>query len=88
MNNAHFVQLIGNNLCEAALVQEGVSYDEHSLLVHYGLELLEGNRQTALLDIYLFRRTEPEHILSPLSKCLDIEQVLNTYVFGNGVTAP
>lgn len=75
-------------LCEAALEQEGVSYDEHSLLAHNVLELLESNREAALLDINLLRCAEPQHILSPLGNGLDIQQVLNTNVLGNGVTAP
>ncbi len=86
--NAHLVKLIGDYLGETALEQERVGYNEHALLVQNVLKLLESNGQTALLYINLFGCAEPEHILSPLSKCLDIYKVLYANVLGNGVAAP
>ena len=40
------------------------------------------------LIVNLLRCAEPQHILSPLGNGLDIQQVLNTNVLGNGVAAP
>ena len=88
VDNAHLIKSVSDSLGEATLVQEGVSYDEHSLLAHNVLELLKSNRKAALLDINLLRCTEPQHILSPLGNGLNIQQVLNTDILGNGVAAP
>lgn len=57
-------------------------------LVHDGAELVERDGQTALLLIHLFGCAEPKHIFSPFGNRFDIEQVLDTDVFGNAVTAP
>ena len=59
-------------LCKAALEHKAVGNDKRSLLAHYILKLLKSDRQTTFLDINLFGRTEPQHILSPLGNGLDI----------------
>ena len=72
----------------AVLVQEGVGDDEGFLLAHDVLQLIQSHRQAALLEINLFRRTEPQHVLSPLGDGLDVEQVLDAHVLGDRVAAP
>ena len=52
------------------------------------VQLAQGHGQAALLDVYLFRRAEPQHILSPLGDGLDVQQVLDANVLGDGVAAP
>ena len=88
MLNAHFVELVGYRLGVAVLIQEGIRYNKRLLCAPDGFEFVEGYGQAALFDIHLFGRSEPEHVLSPLGDCFDIEQVLYTYVFGNAVAAP
>ena len=88
MNDAHLVKLVCDRLCIAVMIKEAVCYDERSLLTHNVLELVKCNRKTALLDIYLFRRSEPQHILSPFRYGLDIDKMLYAYVFADAVAAP
>ena len=45
-------------------------------------------RQAAFLKIYLLRCAEPQHVFSPLSNSLDVQQVLHAYVLRNRVAAP
>ena len=51
-------------------------------------QLVQRYRHAAFLKVYLLRRSEPQHILSPLGNCLDVQQVLDAHVLGNGVAAP
>ncbi|CDD01390.1 unknown [Ruminococcus sp. CAG:382] len=88
MHDSHGIELVFDGLCEAAAVKEAVGYDECLLLVHDGAQLVESDRQTALLDIYLFRRSEPQHVFSPLRHGLDVDKMLHADVFGHGVAAP
>ena len=88
MGDAHLVELIGDGLGIAVLVEEGVGHDESLLFAHNGLQLSQGHRQAAFLEVDLFRRAEPQHILSPLGDGLDVEQVLDAHVLGDGVAAP
>ena len=86
--NSHLIQLIGNRLGVAVLIKEIVSDDKGLLLAHHMFELVQRNRQAALLDIHLLRCPEPQHVLSPLSHSLDIQQVLHSHVLRYGVSAP
>ena len=52
------------------------------------LQLIQRHRQAALLDIHLFRRAEPQHVLSPFGHGFDVQQVLDAHIFGYGVAAP
>ena len=88
VGDAHFVELIGDRLGVAVLVKEGVGDEEGALFAHNVPELLKCDGHAALLDINLFGRSEPKHVLSPLSDRLDIEQVLHADVLGNRVAAP
>ena len=86
--DAQLVQLIGDVLGEATLEQEGVGDDKRLLAVVFGLQLVESHRHAALLKVNLLRRSEPQHILSPLGNGLDVDQVLDTHVLRDGVAAP
>jgi len=81
MLDAHFVKLICNALCIIILIEELVCNDECLFLVHNILQFIESNRQTALLEINLLRCSEPKHIFSPLSNCLNVKKVLDTDIF-------
>ena len=85
MGNPHSVQLLLHRLRVAVLVQERVGDDECLLVI---FQLGQSYRQAALLEINLFRRTEPEHVLPPNCHSLDVQQVLDAHVLGNGVAAP
>ena len=52
------------------------------------MQLVERDRQAALLDVNLGRGAEPEHILSPFGDGLDVQKMLDAHVFGDGVAAP
>ena len=56
--------------------------------VVFGFQFVKGNRHAALLEINLLRYSGTKHILSPLGNRLDIDEVLNAHVLGNGVAAP
>ena len=86
--DAQLVQLIGDVLGEARLEQEGVGDDEGLLAVVFGLELIQSHGHAALLEVHLLRRAEPQHVFSPLGNGLNVNQVLDTHVLGNGVAAP
>ena len=88
MLNSQFVQLVGNRLCIPVVIKEAVGNDKGLFLAHDRFQLVQGNRQTAFLDIYLLRGPEPEHIFSPLCNGFDIDKVLNTDILGNTVAAP
>ena len=77
MSYAHLVQSVGDSLCKTALIQEAVSYDKCLLLAHYFFEFSQSHAETTLFEIYLFRCSEPQHILSPFRYCLDIDKVLD-----------
>ena len=88
VRDSHAVQLIGDALGKAVLVQEAVGYDKCLFLAHNGFQFVKSNRETALLKINLFRCSEPKHIFSPLRNGLDIDQVLDAYVLRYTVSAP
>ena len=88
VSNIHFVQSIGDSLCKSALIQERVSYDKRLFLSHNVFEFSQCNAKTTLFEIYLFRRSKPQHILSPFCYCLYIYKVLYSNVFAYAVTAP
>ena len=88
VHNAHLVELTLDRLCVAVRVQEAVGDDEGFLFIHNGAQLVESDGQTALLDIYLFRRSEPKHIVPPLGYGLDVQQVLDADVLVDRVAAP
>ena len=64
-----------NVLGVAVLIKEGVGDDERTLLTHDLTQFAHSDGQATLLHIHLFRRTEPQHILSPDSHRLVIEQM-------------
>ncbi len=84
----HLVQLLFDGLDVAVLIQEGIGDDERLFLVHDGAELIQSDRHAALLEVDLFRRPEPQHVLSPLGHGLDVEQVLDAHVLADRVAAP
>ena len=86
--DVHLVELVGDRLGVAVLVQEGVGNDKGFLFAHDVLQLLQGKGHAALLDIDLFRRSEPQHVLSPLGNGFDVQQVLHADVLAHGVAAP
>jgi len=88
VDDAQLIQLVGNRLGEAGFEQERVGDDEAALLAHNCLEFIQGDRQAALLEVDLFRRTEPQHILPPDGNSLDVQQVLDADVLRDGVAAP
>ena len=79
-------------VCDAgghpALEQELVGYEERTLPVQHLLNLPKCHRQAAFLKVYFLRCAEPQHVFSPLCNGLDIEQVLDTDIFRNGISAP
>ena len=83
----HLVQFICDRLCVAVLIEECISYQEGFFLVVYVLQLIESDRQTAFLEIYLFRDSEPKHVLSPFGNGFGVQQVLDTYVLRYRVAA-
>ena len=85
VGDPHGVQLLLHRLGVAVLVQEGVGDDKGLLII---FQFGQSHGQAALLEINLFRRAEPEHILPPNCHCLDVQQVLDAHVLGNGVAAP
>ena len=88
MNNSHLIQFIFNFLCISILVQEGVCYDEAAFLAHHIFQLIQSNRQAAFFEVNFFRGSHPEHVLSPLSNSLDINQMFHTNVFRYRVSTP
>ena len=88
MCNAHFVEFVLNRLGVAVVVQETVRNDKRLLFVHHRLKFVKSNGQTTFFDVNLLRCTEPQHIFSPFGYGFDIEQMLHSDVFTDGVTAP
>ena len=86
--NAHFLKLIGDMCRHTALEQKTVCYQEGTLPMQNILDFTECYRQAALLKVHLLGRAEPQHIFSPLSYRLDIQQMFHAYVLRNRVTAP
>ena len=86
--DAHFVQLLLNGLGVTIVVQEGVRDKEGLFLAHNGLQLIQSDAQAALLDVDLLGSAEPEHVFPSFCHSLDVQQVLDTHVFRNGVAAP
>ena len=86
--DAQRVQFFGDGLGVTVVIEEIVGHDEGFLLAHHVLQLIQRHRQAALLDIHLFRRAEPQHVLSPFGHGFDVQQVLDAHIFGYGVAAP
>ena len=86
--NSHLIQLFLDWFDISVLVQEGVGDDEAFLLAHHMTQFIQGDRHTALLQIYLLWSAEPQHILSPLGNRLDVQQMFDPYVFRNRVSTP
>ncbi len=72
----------------AIRVEEVVRHDERALAVPDFADLAQRHRQAALLDIDLFRCTEPQHVFSPDRDCFDVEQMHRTHVGRHRVAAP
>ena len=85
VDDAQLIQLLLDGTGVAVLVQEGIGDDECLLVL---LQLVQSHGQAALLEVDLFRCAEPQHVFSPLSHGLDVQQVLDAHVLGNGVAAP
>ena len=88
MNDSHFIQFVFDFLCISILIKEGVSYDEAAFFAHYVFQLIKSNRQAAFFEVNFFRGSHPEHVFSPLSNSLDIDQVFYTNVFRYRVSTP
>ena len=88
MLNAEFIQFCFDGLDIAVFIQERVGDDKRFFLMHDRSQLIKCKRHTAFFEIDLFRRSEPKHIFSPLRHTLDIQKMLDTYVFRNRVAAP
>ena len=88
MSYSHLIELIRDGLGVAVLIKEGICYDKCLLCTSDTSQLVKSYRQTTFLDVYLFRRSEPKHIFPSFCYCFDVDKVLDTYVFGNGVSAP
>ena len=80
MLNTHLVQFFLDRFHVAVLIQESICYDKCFLLVHDGSQLVQGNRHAAFLKVDLFWCSEPQHILSPLGHCLDIDEMFYSNV--------
>ena len=83
--DAQAVQGIGDFLDHPAGEEEGVGDDESALLA---LQFAQCNGQRAVLEVDFGRQFEPEHVFSPCSFGLDVQQVLGPYVLADGVVAP
>ena len=88
MSDAHLVQLIGDGLCIAVAVEEGVGDDKDFFLAHDVFQFIKSDSQAALFDIEFFGGSEPEHVFSPFGDGLDVHQVFDTDIFGDGVASP
>ena len=71
---AHFVELVGDRLSVAVVIQEAVCDDERTLLAHDVLKLVKSNGQAAFL-IYTFSGVSNQSIFSPLGDRFDIDKV-------------
>ena len=74
-------QLIGITVVE----QEAVG-DHHGALLAF--QIAQSDRQRTTTEVNRFRKFVPQHIFSPFSDHLLVDQVLRTNVFGDGVTTP
>ena len=88
MHDAHRIELVGNRLGVAVVEEERVGHDEGALFAHHRAQFVQRHRQAALFEVYLLRRAEPKHVLSPLRHGLDVDQMLDTHVLAHGVAAP
>ena len=88
VRDSHFVKFVGYRLCVSVAVKEVVRNNECSLFAHDVFKFVESNGQTALLYIYLFGGSEPKHIFSPLRDRFDVEQMLDSDIFADGVSSP
>ena len=52
------------------------------------LQLPQGNRRAALLEVDLLRQSQPQHVLSPLRHGLDVQQLMDIGLTGEGASAP
>ena len=69
-------------------VEEGVSYDERTLLLHFFTKFTEREREATLLLVDLLGSAEPQHIFSSHCNRLYIDKMFNANVLRNGVAAP
>ena len=88
MRNAHLVQLVRDRFRVAVLVEETVGHDKCPLLSHHGFQFIKSYRQASFLDVHLLRCPEPQHVFSPFRHCLNIQKMLDSDIFGYGVSAP
>ena len=89
VRDALLVENARDLLGETALEQELVGDDERLLLViDLVTKLLEGDTQATAFEIDLLRCSEPQHIFLPFRNGLDIDEVLDAHVLGDGVAAP
>ena len=84
----HLRQLVDHRLAHAHLEEVGVGDDERLLAVVVVLQLTQGHRRAALLEVHLLRQSQPQHILSPLRHGLDVQQLLDVGLAGEGAAAP
>ena len=88
MADAHLVKLFLDRPDVSVLIEEGIRDDEAFLFLHDTAKLIKGDGRAATLEIYLFRKSQPQHIFSPLNDCLDIQKIHNADIVGNGIAAP
>ena len=84
--------LLGEGLLDhagvAVGIEEGVRHDERALLAHDLAQFAKREREAALLLVDLLRAAEPQHVFSSHCNSLNIDQVFNADVLGDGVAAP
>ena len=80
--------LVGDGLGVSVVIQETVCDDKRLLFAHDVFEFVKSDGQATLLHIDLLRHSEPKHVFSPLRNRFDVDKVLDSDVFGHGVSAP
>ena len=86
--NVKFVELFADGIHIAVIVKEGVGNDKCLFSVSYGLKLVKSNGQATLLNINLFRGSEPKHVFPSFGNSFNVNKMFNANVFGNRVAAP
>ena len=79
--NPQTLQLIGDAGRHAAACEELVGHNKCTFLMQNFFQFPHCHWQTALLKVYFLRGSEPQHILSPLSNRLNVQQVANSNIF-------
>ena len=87
-HDALLLEALLNRLRVAVRIEEGIRHDERLLLAELLAKFLERHREAALLLIHLFRRAEPQHVLSSHGHSLDVDEVLDADILRNRVPAP